>query len=476
MKISGDVTLSAEADNLAGNGALAVGSLDLSNVANVQVLGDISILAHGTNLGGGLVNAQGNADFKGVDTLKLHDLTMDVAALNKGNGSGARANAIFSASGGLSLSLHNLDLHADASSNGVGGASAQAVGFAREKAVSISGNLTVGAGALTGVHALKNADAFAAIGLDASSGNVTAGLIDAEALASDRGAGNARGHAVIGVAASGSEGGERVTIGGLTGNANANEQGAGAASAIANATLQAATIGITGNATLAANALNKGAPAANHLGANASATLVFSGSCDCGAVDVNVGGNLSVTAHATNLGSGQVQSRGGLGVIGSGSLSAHDITIDVAALNTGHGTGGAQATALLAPDPGVNINLHGINLQADASSHGVGGANAIAQGILGGNTINIAGAAIANAQATTGPHALDDARASAGFVFDAATGNIAVGGTGCRRSRPGEAAQMDRLVAQTEPSPMRVGAHHGAGLLSDVASKLTLEW
>ena len=427
VKIGGDVTLSAQADDLAGNGALAVGWLDLSNVANVQVQGDISLLAHGTNLGSGLVNAQGNADFSGVNTLKLHDVTIDAVALNKGNGAGAKANAIFSASGGLSFSLHNLNLHADASSNGVGGASAQAVGFAREKAVSISGNVTANAVAVTGIHALRNADAFAAIGLDASSGNVTAGLLDAEALASDGGAGNARGHTVIDVFASG---GGSVKIGGLTGNANANDQGMGAATAIADATLQGATIGITGNATLAANALNKGAPAANHLGANASATLVFSGSCDCGAVDVNVGGNLSVAAHATNQGSGQVKSRGGLGVIGSGSLSAHDITIDVAALNTGHGTGGAQATALLEPDPGVNISLHGINLQADASSQGVGGANAIAQGLLAGNNINIAGTASANARAVTGTHALAGAHATASFQIAALTGNVAIGNIG----------------------------------------------
>ena len=97
VAIGGDVTLAAEADNLAGNGALAVGLLDLANVANVQVLGDISILAHGTNLGGGLVNAQGNADFTGVNTLRLHDVTIDAVALNKGNGAGAKANAMFNA-------------------------------------------------------------------------------------------------------------------------------------------------------------------------------------------------------------------------------------------------------------------------------------------------------------------------------------------------------------------------------------------
>ena len=47
--------------------------------------------------------------------------------------------------------------------------------------------------------------------------------------------------------------------------------------------------------------------------------------------------------------------------------------------------------------------------------------------MLGGNKINIAGAAIANAEAVTSTHALDDARANAGFVFDAVTGNVAIG-------------------------------------------------
>ena len=445
------------------------GSLDLSNVANVQVQGDISLVAHGTNLGGGLVNAQGNADFTGVNTLNLHDVTIDAVALNKGNGAGAKANAVLDASHGISLALHNLNLHADASSNGVGGASAQAVGLVQEKAVSITGNVTANAVAVTGVHALRNADAFAGIGLFASSGNVTAGRIDAEALASDRGAGNARGHINIDVAASGSEGGEKVTIGGLIGNANANDQGVGAASAIADATLQAATIGITGNATLAANALNKGAPAANHLGANASATLVFSGSCDCGAVDVNVGGNLSVTAHATNPGSGQVKSRGGLGVIGSGSLSAHDITIDVAALNAGHGTGGAQATALLEPDPGVAINLHGINLQANASSQGVGGAEAIAQGLLVGDDVNIAGAAVTNARAVTGTHALANAQADAGFTFSAVTGNVSVGRIDVNASASDKGAGNAIAEARTNLFANAVGGHVTVGALSGEA-------
>ena len=429
VAVGGGVTLAAEADNLAGNGALAVGSLDLSNVANVQVLGDISILAHGTNLGGGLVNAQGSADFAGVNALRLHDVTIDAVALNKGNGAGAKANAIFNASDGLSRSIHTINLQADASSNGVGGAAALASGSVAGKGVSISGNVTADAVAVTGIHALRNADALASIGLFASSGNVTAGQIDVEALASDRGAGNARGRSFIDVVASG-EGDQKIAIGGLTGNANANDQGVGAALAVANASLMGSVIGITGNAALAANALNKGAPAANHLGANASATLLFSGTCDCGAVDVNVGGNLSVAAHAVNPGSGQVRSRGGLGVIGSGSLSAHDITIDVAALNTGHGTGGAQATALLEPDPGVALNLHGINLQANASSQGVGGAQAIARGVLVGDDINIAGAAVANAKAVTGTHALAGADATASFNFAALSGHIAVGNIG----------------------------------------------
>jgi hypothetical protein len=117
-------------------------------------------------------------------------------------------------------------------------------------------------------------------------------------------------------------------------------------------------------------------------------------------------------------------------VNGSGSLSAHDITIDVAALNTGHGTGGAQATALLDARPRVNISLHGINLQADASSQGVGGANAIAQGLLAGHNINISGTASANAKAVTGTHALAGAHATASFNFAALTGNVAIDNIG----------------------------------------------
>jgi hypothetical protein len=54
-------------------------------------------------------------------------------------------------------------------------------------------------------------------------------------LASDRGAGNAHGHTIIDVVASGAGG--SVKIGGLTGNTKANDLGVGAATALADARL-----------------------------------------------------------------------------------------------------------------------------------------------------------------------------------------------------------------------------------------------
>ena len=282
--------------------------------------------------------------------------------------------------------------------------------------------------AVTGIHALKNADAFAAIGLDASSGNVTAGLLDAEALASDGGAGNARGHHQIDVFPP--VGRWQRQHWRAEGQYEGQRPGRGSGPGDRRCEAYRHRDDDHRQRDPCRQRAEQGAPAANHAGRRRQRHAVFSGSCDCGAVDVNVGGKSSVTAHAINPGSGQVRSRGGLGVNGSGSLSAHDITIDVAALNTGHGTGGAQATALLQPDPGVNINLHGINLQANASSQGVGGANAIAQGVLAGDNINISGTASANAKAVTGTHALAGAHATASFNFAALTGNVAIDNIG----------------------------------------------
>src|SRR4029079_7933588 len=122
-------------------------------------------------------------------------------------------------------------------------------GLVLRKSLSISGNVTADATAVTGVKALGNANAGALISLLASSGKVPAGQIDAEALASDHGAGKARGNAQIQVLSSSNAGGA-ITIGALKGNANANDLGVGSALAIADATLAAGAVTITGNATL----------------------------------------------------------------------------------------------------------------------------------------------------------------------------------------------------------------------------------
>ena len=57
--------------------------------------GDIAVVAHGVNDGSGRVNAEAEFSFADIRTLNLHDVTIDVAALNRGNGTGgAKRSAV----------------------------------------------------------------------------------------------------------------------------------------------------------------------------------------------------------------------------------------------------------------------------------------------------------------------------------------------------------------------------------------------
>ena len=195
IEIDGNVNLAANAHGLAGNGALAVATLDMAHDAGVLVKGDISIAAHGTNLGGGLVNAQASASFGGAGAVNLQDITIDAVALNKGNGAGAKANAILDANAGVSRAFHTINLQADASSHGVGAASARAVGSIAGNAVSISGDVTLAAEAdnLTGNGALAvgsldlsnvaNVQVLGDISILAHGTNLGGGLVNAQGIA-----------------------------------------------------------------------------------------------------------------------------------------------------------------------------------------------------------------------------------------------------------------------------------------------------
>ena len=134
----------------------------------------------------------------GID-VSLGELLIDAAALNKGeHGTGATASADFATPRDVlgTFAVNSVNVQADASSHGIGGAKAAVVAALTDAAESgiggfdIPGGITLDAVALTFSRAQENASALASLALAGLPGTgITAGPIDVEALASDRGAG-----------------------------------------------------------------------------------------------------------------------------------------------------------------------------------------------------------------------------------------------------------------------------------------------
>ncbi len=344
-----------------------------------------------------------------------------MAALNKGNGSGgARANAVFSASSDRRLSIHGLNLQADASSNGTGGAFAHAVANIHQDSLSIAGNIVANAQAVTGVSAQQNAEALASVSL-AALNEAVLGNVDVEALASDLGAGNADALAQTAVF------GTAVTIGSLVDKANAFDSGSGAAEAVAHATIDPpGSVHILGNASVAADARNLGA-AAYGLAASAAADLDFAAFAK-----VTVDGDLVISAHAANSGSsGGVVAHGGLGFGSATNISLHGVKIDVSAVN-GDGSGARATASFVQNNSAVHLNIGTgcLDVEALASSRGGGGAFANALSDIVQDTVSIAGDVTVKATAFNAGSAGEGsgAQAISNLVLHADSGNITVGG------------------------------------------------
>src|SRR5262249_607852 len=141
------------------------------------------------------------------------------------------------------------------------------------------------------------ATAVANLGLHASSGSVTVGgIVDLEAVAQDRGAGQAVSSALTNISAIAGATGRRVSLGGLVAAASASNAGGGGAVANAFANIDPpGVVDIAGNAEVLAFAFNSGAETGNP-GAAANAFLDFS---DFGTVIV--GGSVIASATAINL-------------------------------------------------------------------------------------------------------------------------------------------------------------------------------
>ena len=443
ITIGSDVTVVAVAHGagLAGNvnrGASANADLYFgssgTNSGVVTVLGDITVAAQGINDGSGRVHAEGEFSFEDIRVLNLHDVTIDVAALNRGDGTGgAGASAVFLVDSSIDLSLHSLNLQAAASSHGTGGAGAIANASITQPEISITGDITLGANAVTGSNGSPGEGlAGATLNLIAFSGSVTvAGHIDVGAEAHHgNGTGNAIAAALVGIQASAGEGNQaNVTLGSLAIHANALNSGSGIALAGAFGDIDPpATVHVLGNASVTASALNRGPGSDDEVAANAIAQLNFTDFST-----VNVDGNVVAGAHATNLGLGRVTANGVIDFGGAGNINLGGVQIDVSARNEGTAPGGpgagAQASFLEFNDAvNLTIGSGGINVQALASSHRGGGAVAFANALIIQDDLVVNGGITVGADAFNGPGGNGNALGLATLVLQATAGNVTVDG------------------------------------------------
>jgi hypothetical protein len=139
-------------------------------------------------------------DIAGVN-ISLGDVLIDASALNNGkHGKGATASADLTTpqTAFQTFAVNSLNMQADASSHGIGGAKAAVVAALTDAAESgiggfdIPGGIALDANAFTFSRAQENASALASLAMAGLPGTgIKTGPIDVEALASDRGAGAA---------------------------------------------------------------------------------------------------------------------------------------------------------------------------------------------------------------------------------------------------------------------------------------------
>ena len=226
---SGDVVVarSASAAALAHNLSGLLGSglaasadaqLNFAHANSVNVQGIAGAAAAAVNSGSGAINAQAGIGFDStIRNIALGGVRIAVDASNlllRQDGPGARANASFvmdNTAVNLAIGTHGIDVTAVAVANGGGGdAVANALVQILQQNLVIGGDITVTAVALSGPAgegAGRDGQATANLSLIATSGNVTVlGQTLVQAVAHDRGAGNAIATALVGIVASAGEG------------------------------------------------------------------------------------------------------------------------------------------------------------------------------------------------------------------------------------------------------------------------------
>ncbi len=424
VHVAGSILVSALASaqgKAGGTAANANAQLIFEDASNIVVGGDMSIIAHGTNHGQGKVLASGRVDFgSSATTVNLTNVLIDVRALNLGTGGtgGAKANALFSASTDIKLTIESLNLQAQASSFGPGNAHALASVNIAQSDLTIGGDVTVNA--LAVAHGGGNALAQANLLLTATSGGdlTVSGDIDVHANANAFGAGQAQANAIASVTGGSSSSGF-VNLGGVNVIANALHSGAGAAAlALAQLTIDPSTITISDDVNVEASANNLNGFAG---GLAASAKGVFNVSASSA---ITIGGDVTVLAHATNHGKGRVLAQGSVNISSASMINLAGVTIDVAALNIGTGanagTGGAIANAIFNAGSSANLSLGALNLQAQASSFGPGNAHALASANITQSSLTIGGDVTVNALAVA--HGGGNALAQANLLLRATSG------------------------------------------------------
>jgi hypothetical protein len=283
-------------------------------------------------------------------------------------------------------------------------------------AAQINGNVAVAA-----LADLTSAALVAAHAMTDAGGNFVAvsGAVNVEALASDRGNGNAVASALVNIHTETQQFPLRasLTLGSITDRASANVGGGGPAKSLADVTIQTrGPAQVAGAIDVSADAHNlRGEPKGSSVvAASADAELALT-TFEFSSSFRHPIGPISVVAHGTNSGSGGAAAHGrfGLAEPGGSGMFLGDVVVDAVALNRGsHANGAAVADASFSPNHVVaDFDVNGINVQALASNLGLGGARATAIGSLGVGSarpgsppsLSVHGGGSVHATALTGP-------------------------------------------------------------------------
>jgi len=214
-------------------------------------------------------------------------------------------------------------------------------------ATQINGNVAVAA-----LADLSSADLVAAHAMtDVGGNNVTvSGDVNVEALASDRGSGNAVASALVNIHGSGSP--ANVNLSSVVDRASANVGGGGPAKSLADVTIQSRLVQVAGAIDVSANAHNFGAGPMTALnGQGAAGGALATASLDAHGANLGINA-VQIQAHANDHGAGDavaaaLTNLAAAAAGSSGHLSVGSLTDIASAENWGGGSAKALANAVV---------------------------------------------------------------------------------------------------------------------------------